>query len=51
MKKDQKVKKTYVAPALKKWGTIVDLTKTGGTQGTLPLGDAKNGSISWSNGQ
>jgi hypothetical protein len=37
-----KEKKTYEKPTLKTWGTIADLTKTGGTN---PGADGKGGSV------
>lgn len=42
MNADTTTKKTYSRPALKKWGTLIDLTKTGCTHAG---GDMRNGSV------
>ena len=41
MKKVSQARKVYVAPTIKRWGTVADLTKTGQTN---PGGDGKGGS-------
>lgn len=38
----QEIKKAYVAPQLKTWGTVASLTQTGLTN---PGGDGKSGSV------
>ena len=45
MEKD--TKRVYVAPTLKRWGTVADLTKTGLTNES---DDGKNGSVGHSKG-
>ncbi len=41
------MQKTYSTPALKKWGSVTDLTLTGGTS---PGNDGKDGSVGHSKG-
>ncbi len=48
MKSENLKSKTYTAPLLKKWGTVSDLTLTGGTN---PGDDGKGGSVGHSKGQ